>query len=328
MSTTWGIKLGSGCVFGEWCRKQKPPVIGLGWPDINLEKALKGDLEGLKEDLRKAYPQDKPRQIGSSAGILFSFAYKAQPDDFVWHYDPNSGLAYLSKIKSAAKERDFALSEEAVDIWHVREVELGPSMPLGHLHGDIVASLRFPKLSFWSMNYIHQETERIWDSKSALGISPSETVAFKNAYVELTRLMQKRIRVLDYKDWEILIKEYLEKQGGKIIGLVGSNREGIDVEALFSRGLLPPSRVRVQVKRYTDMQVDWPEIEEYVNRYGEASDFVFVSAFGFTPEAKKKADEENVVLLDDKDMSRFLLANESASELDQKLGVRGVLSTR
>lgn len=239
MSRTWGIKLGSSCAFGTWCRKQIPPIVGIGWRQaVDVYKPENASWEGLRKYIEHTYPDDKStsnysRRIGASTGTIFRFVNEAKPNDFVWHYDTTDGHAYLAKIISAAKLRDQSISDDSIDIWHIREVELGPSIPLIHLHGDILASLRFPKQTFWNMDNVQEKTTTIWNNRFT-DRPKIDSSDIQNAYKELVRLMQKHLTALNYNDWEILTKEFVEKQGGKIRGRVGGNREGIDVEAVFS----------------------------------------------------------------------------------------------
>lgn len=330
MPTTWGIKLGTGCKYGEWCRRQTPPIIGIGWEDIkDAQLDLTGDWEAFRKSISQIYPPDaKPREIGSAAGTLFRFIHTAKPDDYVWYYDPNDGKAYLNKILSHAKYRDFAFSDPDIDVWHIREVKLGPTIALDQLHGDIYSSLRYPKLTFWSMDWITQLTDEIWTDRAA-SKRVSDNADVRKTYDELLNLVEKRLRALTDKEWETLTAAFLVEQGGHIEGQVGGNREGIDVEAVFPRGLLPQSSVRFQVKKYTNRPVDWPEIDSYL-KYAEASDLGFVSAYGFTPEARREAEENGVILLDEKDMARFVLTQTQPlpEALKRKLGLEGIFAVR
>ena len=74
----------------------------------------------------------------------------------------------------------------------------------------------------------------------------------------------------------------------------------------------------MQVKRYQDQPVDWPEIEGYMGLAGEAR-FCFFSTFGFTVDARVKAEEHDVVLLEAAGLVRFLLGGGVSEPIRRKL---------
>jgi hypothetical protein len=77
----------------------------------------------------------------------------------------------------------------------------------------------------------------------------------------------------------------------------------------------------VQVKRYQDRQIDWPAIEKDYEHAGEDVQFCFVSVYGFTPEARAKAAEEGITLLEAGDFTRFLLSGKVRERLREKLAL-------
>ena len=74
----------------------------------------------------------------------------------------------------------------------------------------------------------------------------------------------------------------------------------------------------MQVKRYQDQPVGWAEIEHDFERLGSGR-FCFVSVFGFTDEARQKADAADIRLLEAGDFVRFLLGGKVRAELQEKL---------
>jgi len=74
---------------------------------------------------------------------------------------------------------------------------------------------------------------------------------------------------------------------------------------------------RVQVK-HLKHRVDWPLIQGGWERAGDAR-FCFVSVAGFTDEAREKADESDIRLLEASDFIRFLLVGRARERLSRKL---------
>jgi hypothetical protein len=91
----------------------------------------------------------------------------------------------------------------------------------------------------------------------------------------------------------------------------------------FSRGSLGPDDWFVQVKRYQDRPIDVSPIEELVAHAGESGHVCFVSAFGFTADARRFADAAGVYLLETSDFVPLALAGGLRSELQRKLGLPG-----
>ena len=325
---TWGIKLGSCGAYAKWCRERQSPIVGIGWRDVDVASAASGNWEHFREVVAKYLCDSNQRKIGSAAGNIFRFIQLAQPGDFVWHYDPTDHNAYLAKIVSEPRRRELLPGDNDVDIWHYREVEFALGIPIDELHGDIVASLRFPKLTFWSMDWITPRTEEIWNHRTdAVRNQAAESLA--KAYESLIGMVREHLRALNYKDWEQLTAEYVRAHGGLTRGPVGGSRKGIDIEAAFQRGLLPPSTIYFQVKREINHEIDWPQIESYMEIYGERADVGYVSAFGFSEKARHRAEEEGVVLLDDSDMAKFVLTHPLSDEqMRRKLGLPASLPGR
>src|ERR1019366_3525472 len=133
-------------------------------------------------------------------------------------------------------------------------------------------------------------------------------------------LVVKRAEALDEKDWEWLVADYFKAQGAHVDERrVGGTGAVIDVEARFSRGELGEEVWRVQVKRYQDRQIDWPAIEKDFEHAGEDAQFCFVSVYGFTPEARARAEAEDIRLMEAGDFTRFLLGGKIRDRLRQKL---------
>jgi hypothetical protein len=78
----------------------------------------------------------------------------------------------------------------------------------------------------------------------------------------------------------------------------------IDAEARFDRGELGEEVWRVQVKRLSNQAIDWPTIEEDYAHAGDAR-FCYGFVFGFTEEARRRATDEGVLLLEAGDFTRF-----------------------
>ncbi len=313
----WGIKLGSGGSCVAFCERHV--IVGIGWRMVDPRTVATATREQLWSHVKATCTFYKQaREVGRAAGQLFRFGQECKPGDHVLYYDPPRKGVRLCRVTSGPLYRDFDL-DDRTDIWHHRKVEypVGP-IPVLDLHGSLKGGLLGPRMSFWDMGPVFDTVDQI-----ARGQSPHLVAApdpeLEAAYGQLQTLVVRRAEALNEQDWEWLVVDYLKAQGASVDErLVGGNRPIIDAEAVFDLGEFGRRTWRVQVKRYQGRAVDWPEIEQDFRHAGDA-DFCFVSVFGFTDQARQKADEEGVRLMEAGDFVRFLLGGKLRERLRQKL---------
>jgi predicted Mrr-cat superfamily restriction endonuclease len=313
----WGIKLGSGGVCVPFCERHR--IVGLGWKSVDSRILRIRTREEIWKHLRATYPPDaaSDRNIGSSTGQLYRFVQECAEGDYVLYYDPPRKRVQVCRITSDAKYREFEPDED-IDIWHYRDVEYPTDpIPILDFYGALKGKLLGPRSSFWSVGpyeIVHQ---------IARGLAPNIVAApdqeISAAYAHLRGLIVRRAEALGPQDWEWLVADYLKSLGAEIDDQIGGSRPIIDVEARFDHKELPETVWRVQVKRYQGRQIDWPEIQRDIDHAGECDRFLYVSVFGFTEEARRKANDEGVVLLESQDFAMFLMGGRFRDSLRQKL---------
>ncbi|MEI6807584.1 MAG: restriction endonuclease [bacterium] len=316
MKRAWAIKLGSGGCCVGFCERHK--IVGLGWFDVDhtvLANAERSALARHVTDVCKWYETD--RQRGNATGQLYRFARNCSTGDYVVYYDPGKKHVRVCRVTSDVRRRDFDLSDKA-DIWHFRQVEyVGEPIPILDFYAVLKGRLLGPRMSFWEL--------RPFDTvdKIARGESPNLTAVsdpeLNLAYRNLRDLVSKRVEALNAEDWEWLAVDYFKAQGAHVDETkIGRNRPIIDAEALFYHGDVGEELWRIQVKRYQDRKVDWPEIERDLEKVGEAK-FCYVSAYGFTDTAREQAEENEVKLLDASNFVSFLLSGKLRERIAAKL---------
>ena len=319
----WGIKLGSAGLCVSFCERHR--IVGLGWEAVDHTTLQEKNRDEIWHHIRAVYPREPnegttDRWVGSSTGQLYRFVRQCAEEDYVIYYDPAQKHVRICRVISPARYRDFDLQED-VDIWHYRQVEYPVDpIPILDFYGGLTGRLLGPRMSFWTFgdyDKVHQVASGLLPHIVA---APDAEIA--SAYGRLRDLIVKRAETLQAEDWEWLAVDYLKAQGAHVDErLVGGSRPIIDVEASFDHGELPRAMWRVQVKRYQDRPVDWPEIEHDLRRAGDFDQFLYVSVFGFTPEAQRRADTDdwNVVLFDSQNFTRFLLSGRVRDRLREKL---------
>lgn len=311
----WGIKLGSGGRCVAFCEKHG--IVGIGWKDVDQSVLISGSRDDLARHVRDRctwYTSNVAR--GAAVGQLHRFARECQVGDYVLYYDPRNKHVRVCRVMSGPLFRDFE-PDDQTDIWHYRKVECPVApIPILDFHGTLKGRLLGPRMSFWALHPVDIVQEIVE------GVSSTRDEAFEAAFTALQDLVLHRAEALHDTDWEWLVVDYFKAQGAQVDErMVGGSRPIIDVEATFHHGELGEEVWRVQVKRYQDRRVDWPEIEADLVHVGDDARFCYVSVYGFTDEARARADEENVRLMEAGDFTRFLLGGRVRDSLRRKLRI-------
>jgi predicted Mrr-cat superfamily restriction endonuclease len=318
----WAIKLGSGGSAIDFCENRK--IIGIGWKDVKPEVLRRGDRDELWNHLRQIYPPQEvsDRNVGSSVGALLRFS-KCSVHDYVLYYDPPKKVVRVCRVISDYDFRDFD-GQDKTDIWYYRRVESAcDPIPILDFYGGLKGKLLGPRGSFWELHDAYDKVEALVRGEKPHVLAAPDP-ALKAAYDELLRLLELRLEALGPEDWELLVVDYLKAQGAHVNeSEIGGNRPIIDAEAVFDHGDLGEEVWRVQVKRYQDVPVDWPEIEKDFARAGDDVRFGFVSVFGFTSKARENANEKGIRLFEGKDFAMFILGNKLREGLQRKLSLPG-----
>jgi predicted Mrr-cat superfamily restriction endonuclease len=319
----WAIKLGGGGRCVPFCEQHQ--IIGIGWKNVSSSAIASGSRDDIYNNLA-ARPEYSAVQgsFGQWVGSLFRFGQACSNGDYVLYYDPGQKRVQICCVQSGLQYRDFNLDAtdtvgESVDIWHYRKIEFPTDpIPILDLYGSLKGKLLGPRGTFWEL---HEEFGTI--DQLAKGLLPHVLGAsdpeIRETYARLRGLVVSRAEALNERDWELLVAYYFKAQGAQVDeSAVGGSRGTIDVEAVFTHGAIPESLWRVQVKRLQDQQVDWPAIEADLQYVGKAQ-FCYVSIFGFTDQARRLADERNVLLLQAEDFTSFLLSGKLPDSVAKKL---------
>jgi len=317
----WGIKLGSGGSTVPFCERHA--IVGVGWQDVEPSVATAQNRDEIWSHIREAYPPEKVPNVKVSnwTGQLFRFCQECSVGDYVLYYDPPNKRVRVCRVKSASMYRSFEPKDES-DIWHYREVEYPiEAIPVLDLYGSLKGKLLGPRMSFWELQGSFDTIDAIACGKKPHLVAVPD-LELRQCYEELRRLVTRRLERLQSHDWEYLVVDYLKAQGAHVNELeVGGSRPIIDAEARFDHGELGEELWRVQIKRYQDRKVDWPEIEKDLKSVGDDARFCFVSVSGFTSEASKEAYKQGVRLLDGEDFTLFVLGGKIRDSLKEKLAL-------
>ncbi len=319
---TWGIRLGSYGSQIDFCENQK--IVGIGWNSVPAELMKSNNKDEIVQFLMEFYPTRK--KAGIAASQLTRFYHSINVGDYILYYNPPKKNVTIAKVESAASYRDFDLHKKDSDIWHYRKVSYPcPPIPITRFDAVLKWSLLGPKLSIWN---IEQDSKRV--DLLAQGLDPKQLevpdIDISNAHEKLSELISKRLQSLDEIDLELLVSDYFEFSGLKVIGSVGGNRTLIDVEGQLGCGAFEERWV-AQVKRRQNSKIDWPEIVDYFEK-SDYDNFCFVSLFGFTDRAHEENDNfhdddknrlSNIVLLEAKDFVDMVITRKCSEKILKKI---------
>jgi len=313
----WGIKLGSGGICVPFCERHG--IVGVGWRTIDPAFLAGADRDALWKHVEQRcdwYHGDRTA-IGAAAGQLHRFARECHEGDYVVYYDPPKKHVRIGRVTSALRYRDFE-PDVNVDIWHYRTVELSPrTYPILDFYGGLKGSLLGPRMSFWGLRDVHAVASLFRGEQPHVDVVPDASL--REAFGTLQGLVVQRAEALNAEDWEWLVVDYFKAQGAHVDERrVGKSQPIIDAEARFDHGEFGEEVWRVQVKRLHGQKVDWSAVDADRRHAGDAR-FCYVSVFGFTDDARQRAADEGVVLLEAGDFTRFMLSGKMRSRLRERL---------
>lgn len=326
----WAIKLGSGGRCVPFCEKHS--IIGIGWKNVNHDVIASGSRDEIYQDLSTITEYvDSESSFGQWTGSLFRFAQTCTEGDYVLYYDPGQKRVQVCRVISQVLHRTFDLSAkdvlgEDVDIWHYRTVAYATEpIPILDLYGTLKGKLLGPRGTFWELrdeyDTIHQLSQ---------GLLPHLLTAsdpeIRDAFERLRNLVVKRAEALNERDWEYVVADYFKAQGAQVDeNSIGGSQAAIDVEAIFNHGEISPGVWRAQVKRLQNQQVDWSMIENDL-QHVRGSEFCYVSVFGFTDEARRRAYDEGVLLMEAGNFTSFLLSGRLRPAVAKKLALPALIA--
>lgn len=313
----WGIKLGSAGKCVPFCEKHK--IVGIGWQNVDSNVVRHGDKKKLRKHIEKVCAKN----VGRATGTLFRFGVECALGDYILYYHPSKKRVQICRVKSKLKYRDFDVEQSDIDIWQYRDIEYTRDpISILDLYGSLKGKLLGPRGSFWGIRDAFAIVDFLARGKKP-GNESAPDREIREAFDRMTDLVLRRAEALNERDWELVVADYFRAQGAYIEGSVGGGRPIIDAEARFSHGELGEEVWRIQVKRLQDKPVGWAKIEKDYQNAGDDVRFCFVSVYGFTDEARAKADAEGIRLMEAADFTRFLFGERLRPDLRIKLALPG-----
>jgi hypothetical protein len=287
----WGIKLGTGGIYVDFCEKHN--IVGIGWVGV------------------------------SATGQVLQFVDDCAIGDYIIYYNPPRKEVRICRVLSEAMYRDFDLTgpEANIDIWHYRKVEYPfPPTAILDFHAGLKGRILDPRVSFWELMGAYQTIDQIARSRTPQ-IAATADSEIMQAYATLRALVVARSEALNEKDWQCLVVDYLKAQAAWVYEKEAAiDQPRINVEARFNHGEFGEELWRVYIIRSNGQKVDRLEIEQDLKVAGNAR-LCFVAVFGFTEQARQLAHDRGARLMEPADFTAFLLTGKLRESIRQKLRV-------
>lgn len=304
---TWGIRLGSGGCCIPFCEKHS--IVGIGWQGVHFESVRDQNLKALRESGLN----------GHAIGTLSRFA-DVEQGDYVLYYNPNNKMVTLAKITSDLKYRDFDVDNEAVDIWFFRKVEICRCIRVLDFDATLKWSVLGPRGSFWLIESQNKEVSHADLLAQNLDPHSQKDENIQCTYDMLRNAIKEKMEVLNEREFEILVADYMVFNGILVTGKIGGNKPIIDVEGTGPFGQL----WRAQAKKENG-QVSWDSVEAALQMAGGCN-FIYASFNGFTEEVRIKledvgdiGDVGDIRLIEADDFVDMIIAKKCREEIMNKI---------
>lgn len=310
MSAVWMIRAGErGYLLDEFKRFQ---VVGIRWNKIGDLTSI-DSLEKIREMYEKAYPDDRPGTVASSATMIYKFRAILKVGDKVVTYDSIARQYLIGSITSDY----FYKPNQIQDCNHLRSVKWE-----GRINRDSLSASS--RNSLGGISTLFSINEDVWTNIQLL-LDGNETVA-EEQRVEESKEELEQIREDSVERAHELIKdkilalsdEKLEQLSAAVLRAMGYRTRlspkgpdrGVDVMASRDGLGFEEPRIKVEVKHRPKTQMGAQEIRSFLGGLRQGDKGLYISTGGFTKEAKYEADRSNIplTLLDLDELTRLVVS--------------------
>ena len=277
------IKLGRKGCWEPLCLKDG--TLRLGYFEAPHDLARSGDIEGLRQQF--VDQGHKPATATSHANQVLSF-YSANPETvwitfsagYLWWVIADGPVEFLGGSVEEMEDRGSRLRRTR-DGWHNSSVG-GAPLRISELNGALTqtAAYRRTICSVDSLDYL---IRKINDRDLP------EVAAARSARAVLLQSIKNLMRLLTWRDFELLIELVFSQSGWRRISASGGTQKTIDIELV-----LPTTgeTAFVQVKSKTD-QV---QLDDYIERFAERDDARMFYVYHTSKTALTCADDRVVLV--------------------------------
>jgi len=248
------IKLGEG---GNWEKESliDNPSIKIGFTEINHEDCVKGNWEKIHEfyltkaNKTKAKASDHVRELKTFYETDESSIWITFSANKMWWCIPNSEFEVLS---DNTKIRYLKSNWSDIDL-------NGKKLTIGDLSGKLT------KTQAYRQTICRIEVKN-YTLRKINGLDTDEVIATKKAKYELICNVEKLIKSLTWKDFEVLVDLIFRQAGWQRLAQIGKQAKTIDLELLQP---VTNEKCIIQIKSQSNNE----EFKEWVEKFQELTDY-------------------------------------------------------
>lgn len=302
MSDIWFVRAGKESVYAEDFIQRK--IVALGWAELgDIDTAIsKARLIHLYQ---QTYPDVSEGQAQNAASQIIRFIQELKIGDAVMTYDRDKQIYYLGRIGSACIWRPQLITElrRARDVeWQSQILRstlsseakntLGAIQTLFLVRGNIAAEIRSKAVPVQQSPAT--ATTAATPPLAATDQSDLEREIRDQLLAKSGQAIEDRMVRLQWEQMQELVAGILRAMGYRTtVSPRGSDR-GVDVFASPDGLGLEEPRIFVEVKHRPTSSMGAQEIRSFLGGRSAGDRCLYVSAGGYSKEARYEADRSNI----------------------------------
>ncbi len=273
-------------------------AVAIGWQEVgDLTEAT--SRESVRALYEVAYPEDSPGKAANCVGILYKFRATLRQSDRIVTYDPDARLYHIGEVTS---DYLFSSSEVGPEWPHVRRVRWlgkvsrdGLSPPTRNTLGSTLTLFSINEDAAAELLAVLGGTAQ--PSATPASVAKEELSSLKeDESAKALELIKDKIVALSDREAEELVAALLRAMGYRArVTPVGPDR-GVDVQASPDGLGLEEPRIKAEVKHRAKTAMGAQEIRSFLGALRQGDRGLYVSAGGFTKEARYEAERSSVPL--------------------------------
>lgn len=313
---------------------EKERYLSIGWSDLSCDGLVKDAKAGSWDAVRDWF-RGEGYSLAYSAWCLVRFIKDMQPGDYV--VVPSWGTFSVYEIADDVVLSNQSCSNIHFEDWNDKAIymkdsylrdENGNAIDLGFYRKVLPIEVDIPRaeyadaalISRMKIRQTNADINDLWESveNAIIAYEAKKPINLKSKILDkiVENTFEQIKKTLDADKFEKLVEWYLESLGATWTTTPAKNasktEEGdADRVAYFEKLKLV---VMVQAKRHEDITSDWAvqQITAYKDNNKPSDDYstimwVISTCDDFSPEAKKKAEESGVRLINGREFTQLIL---------------------
>jgi len=286
MNAVWMVRAGQRSRLIEEFSKG---YVAIGWDQMeDMSSVL--DLEAMRQEYRRKYPEAKPGQVSIGAAMAYKFAKVMAVGDHVVTYDREERKYLVGEVTGGYEYRPKVVG----DYPHVRKVNWYGEVKRDELPSTTRNSLGSVLTIFSVSDESWQNIQSVLSGEIIEEEDDSEaTEVLENVREQSREFIKDRIVKLDPNEFEEFVAGLLRAMGYKTrVSPMGPDR-GIDIMASPDGFGFEQPRITVECKHRSG-STGSQQIRSFLGGRHKDDKGLYVSTGGFTKDARYEAERASI----------------------------------